>query len=200
MFIHDRYEDALSAMLSQYHFELFATISLGVPYTPEDLESRLRRALKRVTGTPYQCGFYGVYSDYGTPHVHLLLASAGERLDPELIGFVLAKAFARKHHVQNDIKLQSDNGKDAEVVKNVEREHFASVNVQKIFRLPGLIDYLCRQYPDMRNHTNKEICGNLKALIKTKVAGHRQTLSELTQDNMADFVWDADPASASPVI
>ncbi|WP_129125134.1 hypothetical protein [Geomonas oryzae] len=169
MITNQLYEETFSEWLCEYDFELFATISLGAEYDPYMLESKLKHTLKKVTKVPYQCGFYGVYSEYNTPHVHLLLTSSGDPLDIKLIEQRLAWAFKRKQHDEKDKEIfeyQEDRG-----LGPVEGHYPNSVNVKRIYDINGLSMYLCQQYPEMHRHTDNEIFGNLKALNKKRIHG-----------------------------
>lgn len=193
-----QYEEAISDWLQGHKFQLFATVSLGIRYAPKDLESRLRQVLKRVTRIPYQCGFYGVYVESVTPHVHLLLKSAGEPLDASLIELCLARAFKRKNCLGRFSDSPDGNAKGAGIV-NVEREHTPSVVVKTIYEITGLLRYLCQQNLAMHNQTGNEIFGNLKALSKEKNTGKQPILSDLTGDTLGG-IWRDGAASQSPAI
>jgi hypothetical protein len=161
---------AYTAFLTQFKFQLFATISLGVPYDPQQLTTTLRKVLRNVTATPYHCGFLGVYSTRKSPHCHLLLASASAPLDPRTVQTRLAAAFKRKDCSEHTIAIPQPVHSlgwgyldFSEPIPDTNREFIGqSVNVQEITHLLGASNY-------MANHLPCELIeGNLKALKKSK--------------------------------
>jgi hypothetical protein len=170
MLLEQHYKQTLSDFLHSFDFDLFATVSLGVPYSPKVLENRTRHALKRVTSTPYKCGFYGVYADQeATPHMHLLLGSAKEPLDMQLIQSRLALAFRHKNKPEKE-PPPFEPGNDLDIAVNVERQFSSFVDVRPIDDLKGVIRYICGQYSDMHQRTENEIFGNINALMEKKIA------------------------------